>query len=292
MTRRIAFQGELGAYSEAAIHQLFRAPVDPVPRPDFSSVALAVLRREAEAGVLPIENTLAGSVVGSYDALSDADPLRVVGETILPIHHCLLALPGSTLEGLEEVASHPVALAQCGAFLRAHPHLRIAPSYDTAGAAREVAARRDTTRGAIAGRPAAERYGLAVLADHIEDRQDNQTRFLALARGERVLADAATPSRTALLVVTANIPGALLRVLSPFADAGLNLSKLESRPTGEPWSYRFFLELEHLAGDEAVWRALEHVRAVSQEVRRLGTYARWPCPPLELPGDVRAIPRG
>ena len=165
-----------------------------------------------------------------------------------------------------------MALAQCERFLRAHPHLAAHAAYDTAGAARDVAARGDPTAAAIASRPAAERYGLEVISADVEDRPDNQTRFVAVARAPRALAPG-TPARSIIVLTTDNAPGALLRVLEPIAAHGINLSKLESRPTGEPWTYRFFLELEHAAGDDAIGRALDTVRRVSRSFRLLGTVA-------------------
>jgi prephenate dehydratase len=271
---RVAFQGELGAFSEQGVRQLWPDAAEPVPMREFIDVARAVERGDVELGLLPIENTLAGSVIGTYDALFACDSLHVVAETVVPIHHCVLALPGTTLDTLRTVASHPVALAQCERFLRDHPHIAASAVYDTAGAAREVAARGDPTAAAIAGRPAADRYGLEIVAANVEDRPDNQTRFLAIARSSLPLA-AGTPARSVVVLTTDNVPGALLRVLEPIAERGINLSKLESRPTGEPWTYRFFLELEHAAGDEAVSLALDAMRRASRSFRLLGTVAVW-----------------
>ena len=161
---------------------------------------------------------------------------------------------------------------------RAHPWIEARAAYDTAGAARAVAMRGDVYAAAIAGRAAARRFDLAVLAADIEDRPDNQTRFLVLAREEDVLAAAAvpadSPARTALLAVTDNVPGALLQLLTPLAASGLNLSKLESRPTGTPWTYRFFLEVEHAGRAAALSEALDGVRRAARDVRVLGTFAR------------------
>ena len=269
--RRIAFQGELGAFSEQAIAQLWPDETLPVPMRDFIDVARAVEDGDAELGLLPIENTLAGSVIGSYDAIAACPALHVVAETVVAIHHCVLAPRGATLASVRTVESHPVALAQCARFLREHSWLEARASYDTAGAASDVAARGDETSAAIAGRPAAERYGLQILAADIEDRPDNQTRFLAIARSPLAL-EPGTPARTGLMLTTDNAPGALLRVLEPLAEHGINLSKLESRPTGEPWTYRFFLEMEHSAGDERAEEALDAVRRASRSLRVLGTY--------------------
>lgn len=273
----IAFQGELGAYSEEAAHRLFGPHVSLVPKKNFREVGRAVASGEVDAGLLPIENTLAGSVVGSFDVLA-AEELQAVGEVIIPIHHCVLGVPGSALAGVTHVLSHPVALAQCTRFLE-ESGIEAVTAYDTAGAAREVAARGDPAVAAIASAAAATRYGLDVLAAEVEDRPDNQTRFLAVVRP-----GAATvpmpgngegqerPMKTALLVDTANQPGALARLLSSFAALGLNLSKLESRPGEEPWTYRFFVEVEMDAASPAGREAIEAAKADAVGVRVLGSF--------------------
>jgi prephenate dehydratase len=271
---RVAFQGELGAFSEEAIGQLWPGTATPVPTREFLDVARAVERGEVDFGLLPIENTLAGSVVGSYDALTTCESLHVVAETVVAIHHCVLGVRGARLDELRSVESHPVALAQCGRFLREHPQIEVRAAYDTAGAARDVAARGDPCAAAIAGRAAAAHYDLDILAADVEDRPDNQTRFLAVARTPAALAPE-TPARTALILTTANVPGALLRVLRPIAEHGLNMSKLESRPTGEPWSYRFFVEIDHTAGESSARAAIASVRQVTESLRVLGSYPRW-----------------
>jgi prephenate dehydratase len=276
-----AFQGELGAYSEAAVHLFFDGAVEPVPRREFAEVGQAVADGAAEYGVLPIENTLAGSVVGSYDVLATHE-LTVVGEVITPIHHCVLGTPGATLDGLTRVLSHPVALAQCTRFLQARRGLEAVAVYDTAGAAREVADRADAALGAIAGRHAAARYGLKILATDVEDRHDNQTRFLVVSRAGAPLPPPATARRdrspamrTSLILETKNTPGALVRVLLPFSARSINLSKLESRPAGEPWTYRFFVELEVDAASRVAREALEEVQQHAATLRVLGSYPRW-----------------
>ena len=270
---RIAFQGELGAFSEEAIRNI-DPRATPVPCREFIDVAQAVESGDADAGMLPIENTLAGSVVGSYDALTACESLHVIAETVVEIHHCVMGPRGAALDELATVESHPVALAQCTRWLRAHPSIVVRAAYDTAGAARDIAVRGDGRAAAIAGRGAAERYDLDILAANIEDRGDNQTRFLMVARAPRSLVPE-TPARTALLVTTPNVPGALLRVLEPLAAHEINMSKLESRPADEPWHYRFFLELDHSAGDPSLAAALGQLRSATESLRVLGTYSRW-----------------
>jgi prephenate dehydratase len=269
----VAFQGELGAFSEEAVHRFFGEGVTPVPRRGFAEVGRAVASAEVHFGLLPIENSLAGSVVGSYDVLSGGD-LEVVGEVVTPIHHCLLGVPGAAMGDVAQVLSHPVALAQCQRFLQAHPSMESVVFYDTAGAAREVAKARRKDQAAIAGRTAATRYDLDILAGDIEDRHDNQTRFLVVARpAHRPAAPpAAGPMKTALLVETKNTPGALVRLLVPFAERGINLSKIESRPGTEPWSYRFFIEVE--ADAEGVGQALREAEPYVAKLQVLGSFRR------------------
>ncbi len=215
----------------------------------------------------------------AYDVLMEPG-LSVVGEVIRPIRHFLLGLPGSTLDGLRKVLSHPVALAQCGGFLSRHPELEAVAVYDTAGAAREVSEEGDPTLAAVASAQAAERYGLEVLAGDLQDRSDNQTRFLVIRRedhpalsGEERRAEHGW--KTALLVEAENRPGSLVEILLPFSREGVNLSKLESRPGATPWSYRFVLEFEGSPEDEAVGRAMAEVRQRAQSVRILGSFHPW-----------------
>jgi prephenate dehydratase len=271
----VAFQGELGAFSEEAVHRFFGEEVTPIPRRAFAEVGSAVASGEVDFGLLPIENSLAGSVVGSYDVLS-AGGLAVVGEVLTPIHHCLLGLPGAALEDVAQVLSHPVALAQCQRFLQTHAEMEPVVFYDTAGAAREVAGGGRKDQAAIAGRGAAARYGLVTLAEDIEDRHDNQTRFLVVARPGDAL-PAAQPGgvmKTALLVETKNSPGALVRLLVPFADRGINLSKIESRPGTEPWTYRFFIEVEADADSDAAREALREAEPHAASLLLLGSFRR------------------
>lgn len=268
---RVAYQGAPGAYSEEAVVRLW-PNATPVPMRECIQVARAVESGEASAGVLAVENTLAGSVVASYDALATCAQVVAIGEMIIGIHHCVLAAPGASLAALRWVESHPVALAQCGRFFDRHPHLEPRATYDTAGSAQEVARARDPRRAALASRLAAAHYGLEILEADVEDRPDNQTRFVAIGRNPATLADG-TPARTILIVTAANTPGALHRLLGPFAEHELNLSKLESRPTGEPWTYRFIIEIEHMTGDPTMSHALREIRDLVQSLRIVGTFA-------------------
>lgn len=270
--RRIAFQGELGAFSEEAVQRLFGSEGEPLPCRENRDVARMVATGEADAGVLPVENTLAGSVPASYDAILAEATLHVTGEVAIPIHHCVMALPGATLESLRAIESHPIALAQCAAWFARHPAIEARAAYDTAGAARDVARRGDASRGAVASRVAASRYALEILAADVEDRKDNQTRFVVLERTPQRLG-AGTPAKTILILGVDNTPGALVRVLTPLSARGLNLTKIESRPTGEPWTYHFVLELEHAAHDPRLTEALTEVERTAVATRVAGTYA-------------------
>ncbi|MEX2571166.1 MAG: prephenate dehydratase domain-containing protein [Gemmatimonadota bacterium] len=277
---RVAFQGELGAFSEEAVHRFFGERVTPIPRREFTEVGRSVADGEVDFGLLPIENSLAGSVVGSYDVLAAGD-LTIVGEVITPIHHCVLGPRGATVDGLKRVLSHPVALMQCTRFLRSLKNVEAIAVYDTAGAAKEVADQGDVTQAAIAAQRAAERYDLDVLAENVEDRPDNQTRFLVVVGSSAPITPPELPDRreapwkSAALVETSNTPGALLEVLSPFSERGINLSKLESRPAGEPWTYRFFLEMDADAASPEAAAALDQVRQRAIRLHVLGTYPRW-----------------
>lgn len=278
---RVAFQGELGAYSEEAAYRYFGAGVEPVPCREFHDVAAALEEGRVDRGLLPVENTLAGSVRPTYQLLTSGR-LAVIGEVIIPIHHCVLAQPGVELGDLTRVYSHPVALAQCTTFLRSHPALDAIAVYDTAGAAKRIAGGSERAAGALAGRRAAERYGLRVLVPDVEDRSDNQTRFLLVRRAteqESPPADASgEPGKSLLLARVPNRAGGLLRLLQPFAEAGLNLAKLETHPDMEPWTSLFFLEVEAPADHPAMAGAIRAARSVSLELRLLGSYRRWPVP--------------
>jgi prephenate dehydratase len=269
---RVGFQGEPGAFSEEALLTLFPNAV-PVPHRTFRDVTDAVERGEDDAGLLPVENTLAGGVAAAFDALYGAE-LHAVREVVIPIRLCLLAPPGAHLDQIREVRSHPVALAQCERFFAAHRDLVPVSVHDTAGAARQVREAGVPSLGAIAPRHAADRYGLAVLAENLQDRDDNQTRFLLVVPGrapDHPTTSTGVRLKTALIVEAENRPGALHALLGIIAARSLDLTFIESRPAGTPWTYRFILEFRHETYEEA--RAcLEEVARVSRAVRNVGTY--------------------
>jgi len=271
-TMRVAFQGEPGAFSEAAAIQLLGGAITTVPCATFDAAFRAIEEHAADAFLAPVENTLAGSVVRVYD-LQQGSRLTIVADTLLPIEHHLIGVPGATLAGLRSVASHPMALAQCERFFSSHPELKRVPAEDTAGSVREALLRGDKSCAAIAGRRAAEHYKGVILAETVQDNAENFTRFVLLIPEEEAAAWLTPDARKVSLALRlAHRPGALLAALEPFAKHAANLLKIESRPIhGRPWEYQFFIDFE--ATDVArLDQALSEVRNVTSELRVLGRY--------------------
>lgn len=270
---RVAFQGEAGAFGEEAIAQLWRGEAQPVPMRSFDDVMQAAETGQVDYGMLPIESTLIGGVDVAYDLLALHEGLFVVAETVVRVNLNLLALPDTRIEHIKELLSHPIMLAQCSYFLHRHRHITPRPTWDTAGAAREVVERNDPAVAAAAGPLAATRFELEVLAPHIEDRPDTMMRFLAVTSEPAGLAEG-TPARTAMLCDLENRPGALFGIVRPPSRLGLNVSHFTSRPTREPWQYQFYIEFEHDAGDARAQQAIDEIRAASTFSRVLGTFPR------------------
>lgn len=278
---KVAYQGEPGAYGEEAVIGYFGADeAEPMPLPTFSAVCHAVLGGSAVAAMLPIENSIAGSVGEAVDALIRSH-LAVVGEVLLPVRHQLLALPGAFPVDVRSVASHRQALAQCEDYL-ASSGWTVVVAEDTAGAARELAESGDRSRAVIASSRAAERYGLEVLDRDIQDGDGNTTRFVvAVPEGAAppsaagALAPSADAPRTTLVVFeTRHVPGALHHALGALAEAGVNMSRIESRPTGRAqWQYRFLVALGGDAAEEPLASALEALRARTHDLRVLGSFS-------------------
>lgn len=269
---RVAFQGEPGAFSEAAAIQLLGESINTVPRPTFEGMFRSIPDGAADAVLAPVENSLAGSVVRVFDLLLESE-LAIVAETILPIEMQLIALHGASLGDIRSVASHPMALAQCERFFAAHPNWKRIPAEDTAGSVREAVSAGDKSRAAIAGRRAAEHYRAVILAERIQDNAENFTRFVLLVPEKEAAASQTDEARkTSLAMRLAHRPGALLASLEPFAKHGVNLLKIESRPIhGRPWEYQFFIDVE--AEDTAnLDHALAEVRKATSELRVLGRY--------------------
>jgi len=272
-TMRVAFQGEPGAFSEAAAIQLLGERIMTVPRATFDAAFRAVPEGAADALLVPVENSLAGSVVRVYDLLLESD-LGIAAETILPIEHHLIGCPGATLQGIRSVASHPMALAQCERFFSTHPDLKRVPAEDTAGSVRDVISGGDKSAAGIAGRRAAEQYRGVILAEDIQDNAENFTRFVLLVPEKDAAAWLSSEARKISLAMRlAHRPGALLASLEPFAKHNVNLLKIESRPIhGHPWEYQFFIDVEAVAVAR-LDQALTEVREATSELRVLGRYA-------------------
>jgi prephenate dehydratase len=267
---KAAFQGEPGAYSEMACYDFFGREVETLPLPGLEEVFRAVSDGTAEMGVVPIENSYAGTVTQSYDLLLTHD-LFIVGETYQRIIHCLLANPGARLDQIRRVYSHPQALEQCDAFLSSLGAEGI-PTRDTAGAARRVKEGGSLEEGAIAHEACAGIYGLDLLKKSIETNQQNTTRFVIISRRHlKVTKDV----KTSLLFATKHIPAALYKCLGGFATNGVNLTKIESRPhKAEKAGYLFYLDLEGHPEDANVKEALRELHFFASYVKMLGSYPR------------------
>jgi len=265
---RVAFQGVAGAYSEEAIHQFFGPEIESVSCRTLADIFLAIEGGDADYGMLPVENAVAGSVTRSYELLMEHD-LRIYAEVILHVRHMLLALPGTQLDDLKRVRSHPQALAQCQRYLDRHG-LEPEPAFDTAGSARDLAANPEPGVAAIASALAAELYGLHILDRDIEDFPFNYTRFFVLATEEPTRAQR---NKTSLVFTTPHQPGALYECLGEFARRRINLTKIESRPRlNRPWQYIFYLDFEGHCQDPACEAALMGLLRRSSFVKLLGSY--------------------
>jgi len=268
---RIAYQGEPGAFSEAAARRV-DAEAQLTPYRSFEEVFDAVDTGAASYGVLPIENSIGGSIHRNYDLLLSHE-LPIVGEVELPVVHHLLALPGATLEGLKRVYSHPQGLAQCERFLRTLKGVEVVATYDTAGSAKMVADSGATDAAAIASARAGEVFGLVSLAPSVQDFDDNITRFIVVGRRplKNTVAD-----KTTIVFTVPNEPGALFKALSVFALRGVDLTKLESRPIpGRPWEYLFYADLAAARDNLTCARALGHLAEFAPTLRMLGSYPSW-----------------
>ncbi len=265
---RIAYQGEPGAFSEAASRQV-NASADLLPCKSFEDVFAAVDKGAADYGVLPIENSIGGSIHRTFDLLLEHQ-LPIVGEVEVPVVHHLLALPGTTIAGVKRVYSHPQALAQCDRFLRTLSGVEIIATYDTAGSAKMIADERIADAAAVASARAAEVFGLAMLKSGIQDYDTNTTRFLVV--GRTPLSDARADKTTIVFTLT-NEPGALFKALAAIALRGIDLTKLESRPyPARKWEYLFYADLAAARDEAPCERALAHLSEFAPMVRVLGSY--------------------
>ena len=279
---RVAFQGERGAFSDEAGRRILGDAIEPCPKREFDQMFESVIRDEADCAVVPIENTLAGSVIKNYDLLVDND-LEIIGEVVLRVAHNLIAPKGTKLSSLRRIYSHPVALAQCEDFLRKLraelPALEVLPAYDTAGAVKMVVENRRRDEAAIASRIAATTYRAQILAAGIESNPQNFTRFFVMARPDRRklirLKRQSKVLKTSIVFRTTNKPGALFHALEAFSKGKIDLTKIESRPiVGRPWEYSFYLDFLGDRNTPAARRALASLTHVAESLRIFGTYPR------------------
>ena len=263
---RLAYQGEPGAYSEAAALQYGGPQAETLPCKSFEDVFDAVSRQKATHGVVPLENSIGGTIHRNYDLLLDHD-LTISGEVELDVVHCLQALPGTKIGDIKVVYSHPQALAQCERYLK-ELGASVEAVYDTAGGAKLVAEKKLAGAAALASRRAADVFGLEVLQEAVQDFEYNITRFAII--GGAPPADA---NKTTIVFALPSTPGALFKALSVFALRDINLTKLESRPMrGRPWEYLFYVEVDAPRSDLGCARALTHLAEFARWTRVLGTY--------------------
>ncbi|HVE13157.1 MAG TPA: prephenate dehydratase [Elusimicrobiota bacterium] len=269
--RVVAFQGEPGAFGEEAARLLLGRGPRLLPCESFAATFAAV-GRKADACLIPIENTLAGSVHENYDLLV-AHRLFIRAEVSLRVVHCLIAPRGRELKSIRRVLSHPVALAQCAGFFAANPRLEKVPFYDTAGSVKAIVEQRMPDAAAIASRAAAKAYGARVLRRHLEDHSSNYTRFLLLSRSAGAVPGA---DKTSIVFSVRNEPGALFKALGVFALRDISLAKIESRPIkGRVWEYRFYVDFMGSLREERCRKALDHLRELADFARVLGSYRAW-----------------
>lgn len=267
---KVAFQGERGAYSESAVYSFFDTSAEVKPCRTVSDVFTSVEKKEADYGVVPIENSSEGSVNQTYDQFLLYD-LKVCGETILKISHCLISNPNTELDSIQTVYSHPQALAQCRNFLE-NLGCEMIPSYDTAGSVKMLKEKKLPEAAAIASEMAAEIYGMKILLKGIEDNPNNYTRFFVLSH------DDSPPSgsdKTSIIFSTKHVPRALYHALEEFATRNINLTKIESRPTKQkPWEYNFYLDFEGHQSEKRCQDALTALKKKTVFVKWLGSYPK------------------
>jgi prephenate dehydratase len=270
---KVAFQGSYGSYSEEALQNLFKDKmVTPTPCDHSELVIEALITGRCELGLLPVENSIVGPVTLNSDLLYEHH-LFIQAEYYLPIHHCLLALPGTKISDIVEVLSHPVALSQCHHYLKAKGFKEVA-SFDTAGSAEIIKALKAKNKAIVASKQAAKFYNLEILAENIANHQNNYTRFVVFA--VKPPQDFKEANKTSLAFSVKHHPGALLNCLQSFKDEDINLTKIESRPIPEnPFQYRFFVDVQASVESEKAKRALEKLKEDASEIRVLGSYQKF-----------------
>jgi prephenate dehydratase len=265
---KVSFQGEPGAYSQAAAISFFKEPIQTIPYPTFYEALESTEDGRTDFTVLPVENSLEGSVGESYDLLLDTT-LNVVAEIYYRISHCLISLQG--LEKIDTVYSHPQALGQCRKFIQEN-HLRPIPTYDTAGSVKIILELNKANVACIASRKAAEIYHVPIIKEGVEDNQNNYTRFLVLAKKKK---ESSSKDKTSIIFSIKHIPGALYKILEKFNANGINLTKIESRPTkSTPWEYNFYVDFEGHQDDNTIKYTLEKIQSETKFLKILGSYPR------------------
>ena len=268
---KVAFQGERGAYSEEAAFNFFGNNIETIPCQTFSQVFKLVEKGSANQGIIPIENSLEGSVGQNYDLLLKSN-LRISGETILRIKHCLLAPQKVKLNSIKKVYSHPQALGQCRGFLE-KLKCELIPTYDTAGSLKMIKEKKLKNSAAIASERTAKLYQAKILKKGIESNHQNFTRFFIISKKD---SQPTGRDKTSIIFTTKHLPGALYQVLGVFAVSNINLTKLESRPViGKPWEYNFYLDFEGHRKDKIIREALERLRDNCLFVKIIGSYPKY-----------------
>ncbi len=268
--KTVAFQGERGAYSESAVYQFFGTTAKVKPCRDFRDVFESVKKQEVQAGVVPVENSIEGSVNQNYDLFFTYD-LKVCGEVVVKVAHCLIANPGTSLDAVKAVYSHPQALAQCRSFLE-RLNCELIPTYDTAGSVKLIKEKKLTNAAAIASEKAAELYGMKILARDIADNPENYTRFFVLSKEDSPITG---KDKTSIIFSAKHEPGSLYHALGEFAKRNINLTKIESRPTKKtPWEYNFYLDFEGHRTEPRCAEALKALEKYAIFVRILGSYPK------------------
>jgi chorismate mutase/prephenate dehydratase len=269
-TLKVAFQGERGAYSESAVYRFFGESAEVKPCRDFKDVFKSVEEQETDFGVVPVENSIEGSVNQTYDLFLMHD-LKVRGEIIVKIEHCLIANPGTKLEDVKAVYSHPQALAQCRTFLE-KSGWELVPTYDTAGSVKILKEKGLKNAAALASEKAAELYKMKILAREIADNPENYTRFFVIGKKDAPMTG---KDKTSVIFAATHKPGALYYALGEFAKRGINLTKIESRPTKQtPWEYNFYLDFEGNKSEPRCAEALEALKEHAAFIKILGSYPR------------------
>ena len=268
---KIAFQGEKGAFSEAAAYEYFGKDVQTLGCPSFDNVFEKVQSRDCEFGLLPIENSVAGSIHQNYDLLLENN-LFITGEHFLHVRQCLIAHPGINFKDIRHVISHPQALGQCRLYIKNNLKADTTAVYDTAGSVKMITSQEDKSTAAIASKLAAEIYGMNLLAEGIEDNPHNFTRFLAVALQPLAFEG---PAKTSIVFSLCNEPGTLYKALGFFASRNIDLTKMESRPlVGKPWEYQFYIDLAGSQEEPLLKEAIQELEEYSSTCRVLGSYPR------------------